>query len=233
MGEIVTREGVVFGAGGGRDLRCDVYAPAGLAAPAPALLLVHGGGWRGGERGMMRGYAERLVARGFVCVASEYRLTPESPWPAQIQDVNTALRWLVASAAELQIDAERIGAVGSSAGAHLVLLAAGAYGVAEFDRTDGVRTERNPIKAVCGIYPPTLFFVGEERSHGGTPARALLGEGATEAQARAAGPVRNTGLPSNAAAARHRRQGGAALGEPGDVRRTRKGRRPGRAAHVR
>jgi acetyl esterase/lipase len=183
---IALRERVVFGSGGGRDLRCDVYTPAGLSGTAPGLLLLHGGGWRMGEPAMLRGYAERLAGFGFVCVASEYRLTPESAWPAQIHDVREALRWVVANAAELQIDLKRLGAVGSSAGAHLALLAAGTHGLAEFGGGAG---GDNPIGAVCAIYPPTVFFAGSDRAHGGVPARALMGEAESAAASDAAGPL--------------------------------------------
>src|SRR5579884_3018970 len=91
--DVSVRDGVVFGTGGGRDLKCDIYAPPGPAMKAPAVLLLHGGGWRQGEPAMMRGYGLRLAAAGFVCVAPEYRLTGESPWPAQIHDVKAAIRW--------------------------------------------------------------------------------------------------------------------------------------------
>lgn len=187
--KIEVREGVEYGRGGGRPLVCDVYAPEGLAALAPALMLVHGGGWRGGSREMMRPFATRIAAEGYVCVAPEYRLTPESPWPAQIHDVKAALRWLRANAATLGVDPERIALQGSSAGAHLVLLAAGTPDFRPFDGDGGNAGVAQHVKAVVGIYPPTLMFVGDERVHGGTPARALMGDAADEESARLASPV--------------------------------------------
>jgi acetyl esterase/lipase len=142
-----------------------------------------------GNPAMFREQALRLARDGYMCIASEYRLTPESPWPAQIQDVKTALNWMLANADELHVDAARIGLVGRSAGAHLVLLAAGTHGVDEFEGSGGLGSERNPVAAVCGVFAPVAFYLGEDRSHGGTPARALMGDSATEAQARAAGPL--------------------------------------------
>ena len=104
------RKDVVYGSGGGRDLRCDIYSPAEAGPARPGVLLVHGGAWRGGERGIMAGYGTRLAAQGFVGVACEYRLTPESPWPAHIEDVKAALRWMRANAHELGVDSTKIAA---------------------------------------------------------------------------------------------------------------------------
>ncbi len=187
--DVSVRDGVVFGTGGGRDLKCDIYAPPGPAMKAPAVLLLHGGGWRQGEPAMMRGYGLRLAAAGFVCVAPEYRLTGESPWPAQIHDVKAAIRWLRAAHATLGVDERRIAALGSSAGAHLALLAAGTPDMPEFEGSGGSSGVSTALAAVVAIYPPTLFYPGEERSHGGTPARALMGDAAGEDVARAASPV--------------------------------------------
>ncbi len=103
-GRVTIEEGVVFGQGGGRDLRCDIFTPPGKPHDAPAVLLVHGGGWRSGDRSQLRGYGVLLGREGFVCVASEYRLTPASRWPAQLHDVKAAIRWMRANADRLGID---------------------------------------------------------------------------------------------------------------------------------
>src|SRR3954469_10716803 len=122
---VVDLRGPVGPEGGGRDLRCDVFRPPGDVANAPAVLLVHGGGWRSGDRSQLRGYGILLGREGYVCVASEYRLVQESPWPAQIEDVKTAIRWMRENAKQLGIDPSKIAVEGNSAGAHLALMAAG------------------------------------------------------------------------------------------------------------
>jgi acetyl esterase/lipase len=189
MGDVSVRVGVVYGSGGGRELRCDIYTPSALTEPAPGVVLLHGGGWRAGERGAMRGYGERLAKAGFVGVAPEYRLTPESAWPAQIHDVKAAIRWVRSNSAELGIDPERIALLGRSAGAHLALLAAGTEGVAEFEGDGGNAGVSSGGAAVVAVFPPTLFYMGEERTRGASPARALMGDAATEEAARLAGPL--------------------------------------------
>jgi acetyl esterase/lipase len=128
---VAIEEGIVVGIGGGRELKADVYLPpAGLANRA-GVLLVHGGGWRGGDRTQLRGYGILLGRVGYTCVACEYRLAPDNKWPAQIEDVRTAYDWMLAHTDDLGIDADRIAAEGNSAGAHLSLMLAGtAPGVA-------------------------------------------------------------------------------------------------------
>lgn len=178
---VAIEEAVVFGVGGGRDLACDVYTPPGGAENAPAVLIIHGGGWRSGDRSQLRGYALRLARAGYVCVASEYRLTPESPWPAQIHDVKAALRWMRANATELGLDPARIAVEGNSAGAHLALLVAGTEGVAEFEGEGGNPGVSTDVSVAIGIYAPTDFII----SGGG---RILVGDQGEDV-ARAASPI--------------------------------------------
>ena len=166
------KEDVVFGTGGHRDLRCDVYSPTGGGRRKPAVLLVHGGGWRRGDKTQLRGYGILLGRAGFVCVASEYRLVGESPWPAQIHDVKAALRWTRANADELGIDPDRIALEGNSAGAHLVLFAAGTVNDAAFDGLGGNPGVDTSMGAVIAVYPPTRFDY-HSRRHGGVPIEAL------------------------------------------------------------
>lgn len=92
----------------------------------PALVIVHGGGWAGGSKSvdvyqkMMVDYAHK----GYVTINVEYRLTGEAPFPACIEDVKCAVRWLRAHAEELNVDPDRIGSYGHSAGAHLSMMLA-------------------------------------------------------------------------------------------------------------
>ena len=90
---IEIEEGVAFGRGADRDLLCDIYTPR-SGANDTGVLMFHGGGWSRGDRGSMREPALALAAQGFVTVAPEYRLTTESPWPAQLHDVKAAIRWM-------------------------------------------------------------------------------------------------------------------------------------------
>jgi acetyl esterase/lipase len=123
------RRAVAYSAPPGfRPLELDLHTPAG--EPAPVVLFVHGGGWRLGTREVFvptwrdrrpRPF-HRLVAAGFAAASVDYRLTGEAVFPAQLDDVRAALRWLRTRAGELGVDATRIVAWGESAGAHLAAL---------------------------------------------------------------------------------------------------------------
>lgn len=152
---VTIEEGVVFGTGGGRELRCDIYTPPGRPANAPAVLLLHGGGWRQGDRTQLRGYGVLLGREGYVCVASEYRLVPEATWPALLHDVKAALRWMRANADRLGIDPDRIAVSGNSAGAHLALMLAGTAADATLEGEGGNAGIHSAVAAVVAIYPPT------------------------------------------------------------------------------
>jgi acetyl esterase/lipase len=181
------REDVVFGTGNGRDLLCDVYTPPDAGTRRPSVLLVHGGGWRGGDKMQLRGYGILLGRAGYLCVATEYRLVGESPWPAQIHDVKAALRWMRANAEGLGIDPDRIALEGNSAGAHLVLFAAGTPNVADYEGDGGNPGVDSSVGAVIAIYPPTRFHLGARR-HGAVPIEALS-DNPTAALAESASPV--------------------------------------------
>jgi acetyl esterase/lipase len=178
------RTDVVFGTGGGRDLRCDIYEPPASIKNGIGILLVHGGGWSGGDRTQLKGYGILLGRRGYLCVASEYRLTGEALWPAQIEDVKAAIRWMRANSASLGIDADRIVIEGNSAGGHLALVAAGTANLPAFEGAGGHPGLSTAVAAAMAFYPPTGL---ERRAWGGLP--ALFGAGAPAETLRTASPL--------------------------------------------
>lgn len=148
-------EGLVFGTGGGRQLRCDLYTPPSRPSSAPGVVLLHGGSWRTGDRSQLRGYGILLGMAGYVCMAAEYRLADAAAWPAQIEDVKAAIRWLRATAGQHGVDPDRIVAQGNSAGGHLALLAAGTPGLAELEGGGGNPGVPTDVAAALAVYPPT------------------------------------------------------------------------------
>lgn len=105
----------------------DIYLPKKRATdkPLPVVVFIHGGGWSGGDRKGYAGPAAGLAASGnYACVSVGYRLSGEVKWPNQIHDCKAAIRWIRGHAKELNIDPDKIGATGASAGGHLVSLLA-------------------------------------------------------------------------------------------------------------
>lgn len=188
-GRVTIEHGVTFGSGGGRELQCDVYTPPGGVTDAPAVLIVHGGGWNQGDRSQLAGYGILLGREGYLCVASEYRLTGESPWPAQIHDVKAALRWMRANHEQLGIDPTKIAITGNSAGGHLALFAAGTPNAREWEGDGGHEGAGTEVAAAMAFYPPTIFGEAFDEPRGAITASALLLDAATPEAAAAASPL--------------------------------------------
>ena len=115
---------VPFAQYGARKVHMDLFSPKGAETARPAIVVVHGGGWLKGDKTKFRALAISLAQRGYVTAAIEYRLGDEAHFPAAIHDCHAAVRYLRSHAKELKIDPRRIGAVGGSAGGHLVGLMA-------------------------------------------------------------------------------------------------------------
>ena len=117
------RQTEVFARPDGQELKLDFYRPAGApetgAAPRPCVVVIHGGGWEGGDRAQLAWWNPRLVARGYAVAAISYRLAPRWIWPAQRDDVLAALAFLKDRAGPLGIDPGRLVLFGRSAGGQL------------------------------------------------------------------------------------------------------------------
>ena len=141
------KESVTYARYGDRQLKMDIYRPEGSWGQLPAIVCIHGGGWAKGNRTNHAGLAQAIAARGFVTATISYRLTGESPFPAQIHDCKAAVRYLRSQATELGIDSNNIGAIGLSAGGHLTALLATTAEVAELEGQGGYPTFSSAIQA--------------------------------------------------------------------------------------
>lgn len=174
MSERVEIETVEVGQVGGRVLRADLFRP-----PTPngaGVLLVHGGSFINGDRNQLRGYGIALGRIGYTCLACEYRLAGEAIWPAQIDDVHTALAYLHDQATSLGVDPSRIVVSGHSAGGCLALLAAG--------------LGHRPVAATVAFYPPVDFLGEYARAMGAPQAMSfLLGDDVSETRLASLSPL--------------------------------------------
>ena len=145
-------EKVVYSKVGDRELLLDAFVPK-SEGQRPAILVVHGGAWKMGNRHQLRGYATELTKRGFVCFAIDYRLAPDHKFPAQIEDCRAAVKWIRQHADEYRVDSNRLGAIGYSAGGHLVSLL-GATGESPSESNGNIDTR---LQAVAAGGAPTDF----------------------------------------------------------------------------
>ena len=147
-----------FAAPDGQTLFADLHLPAAITEPVPAILWLHGGGWRSGNRRLGPDLSRFFAARGYVMVAVDYRLSGRAPFPAQIADVKTAIRWVRAIAPRHGIDGRRIGLWGASSGGHLAALA-GLTADGFFTPLDApYRGSSSAVQAVVDGYGPIDFL---------------------------------------------------------------------------
>ncbi|MAI34513.1 MAG: hypothetical protein CBE00_09730 [Planctomycetaceae bacterium TMED240] len=142
----------------GQTLLLDLYLPAlnnsddqGIVESGrgrPCIIFVHGGGWKGGDKKSAKQNAAWLVDHGFVVASINYRLTDTAQWPAQINDCYEAVRWVRRKSKTFGIDPDRIGAFGTSAGAHLAAL----MGTRIFPGKENVSSR---VQSVCDWFGPS------------------------------------------------------------------------------
>ncbi|HSK87952.1 MAG TPA: alpha/beta hydrolase [Anaerolineales bacterium] len=133
--------------------KMDVYFPE-AGGPWPVLAYAHGGAWMRGDKSEAAALARGLTAEGYLVVSINYRLYPAAKFPDMIEDVKCAIRFLRANAGEYNLDPKRIGAIGASAGAHLVSLLGTADESAGFDVGEYL-DQSSRVQAVIAMAPPT------------------------------------------------------------------------------
>jgi acetyl esterase/lipase len=161
---------MVYGQGGGVDLHAFVAYPKKSTGLLPAIIEIHGGGWIHG--GPSEGTAVWIATHGYFCASIEYRLDNVAKWPAQIEDCKLAVRWLRANAAKYNVDPNRIGVFGGSAGGHLVACLATMADQKQYD-VGAYPGVSSAVQAVADYFGPTDFVTPGNYS----PAAINLTEG--------------------------------------------------------
>jgi acetyl esterase/lipase len=144
------REGLTYGPNERNDL--DLFLPKDDGKSLrPAVIVIHGGAWRSGDKRQLRNLAELFARRGYVAAAINYRLAPKWSYPAQLDDCQRAVRWLRKNAKEFRVDPKRFGAAGASAGGHLALLL-GTREVRDDSDPDlkGISSKVQCVLSICG-----------------------------------------------------------------------------------
>jgi acetyl esterase/lipase len=146
--------------------KLDVYLPDEGEGPFPVILSIHGGAFKSGDKGdgqvtpMLEG-----LKRGYAVVSINYRLSGEAIWPAQINDVKAAVRWVRANATQYKLNAEKIAAWGGSAGGHLSAMSGTSGNVRELeDLSLGNSDQSSTVQAVVDWFGPTDFLKMDEHA---------------------------------------------------------------------
>ena len=154
-GEVKLEKDVTYGTALEVTLKMDVFQPSGFTGKRPGIVLIHGGGFIAGDKSFYLPMGKKFAEKGYVAFSLNYRLAPKHHYPAQVDDVQRAVRWIRAHAETYNLDLERIGALGDSAGGYLVAM------LGTRDTRDNSDTElakfSSRVQCVVDLYGPTDF----------------------------------------------------------------------------
>lgn len=153
---IVVERDVVYSTVNGYQLTLDIAYRKDLKSPVPAIVHIHGGGWRGGNKNSDK--AKIFAEHGFVGISINYRLSGIAKFPEGVHDCKTAIRWVRARAEQYNINPNRIGVTGSSAGGHLSALLGTAGGDKYLEGTGDYLDYSSYVQAVVDHFGPTDFL---------------------------------------------------------------------------
>jgi acetyl esterase/lipase len=154
--EVTLEKAIEYANPDNQHLQLDLARPATGAGPFPAVLCIHGGGFRAGNREHWDNACRDYAAHGYVAVTITYRLAPKYPFPAAVEDSKAAVRWLRLNAAKYGIDANKIAVQGDSAGGHLTQFLAVTNNVHDFDG-DQNPGPHSTVQCAVAYYGPCDF----------------------------------------------------------------------------
>lgn len=154
---VIWTEGIEYSNPDEQHLQLNLARPKIGNGPFPAIICIHGGGFRAGKRDGYDGLCLRLAERGYVAATITYRLAPKYQFPAAVHDTKAAVRWMRANAKTYNIDPARIGVTGGSAGGHLAQFLAVTAHVPEFEGNGGNPDQSSAVTCVVNVYGPSDF----------------------------------------------------------------------------
>ena len=154
---ILFESGIEYANPDDQHLQLNIARPKNSDHLLPCVLCIHGGGFRAGNRDGYNPLLIKWANRGYVAVSTSYRLAPRYQFPAAIFDVKAAVRWLKANAGAYQIDPDRIGVTGDSAGGHLAQFLGVTADIKRFEGDEGNYAQSTRVACVVNRYGPSDF----------------------------------------------------------------------------
>ena len=140
---------IVYNSLDSRELHLDAYYKKGKK-PQPAVILIHGGGWKSGNKSQMKIFAQEIASKGYSCFSIEYRLSPEAQFPAAIFDVKNAIKYIKANAKKFNVNPDKVAVLGCSSGGQMAALIGTTNNNLEFESPSGIN-ENASVQAIIDL----------------------------------------------------------------------------------
>ena len=163
---IESKKDIIYAKIGERALLLDAFYPKKKNKKlSPAIIIIHGGGWRTGNKNQHNALAQRLADLGYVCFLPEYRLSTEALFPAAVHDLKASIRWVRTNAKMYQVDTNKIATLGFSAGGQLSALLGSTAHLGDFEGMEGNQNHSSKVNAVIDI-DGILAFIHPDSGEG-------------------------------------------------------------------
>ncbi len=140
---------IVYNSLDSRELHLDAYYKK-EKKPQPAVILIHGGGWKSGNKSQMKIFAQEIASKGYSCFSIEYRLSPEAQYPAAIFDVKNAIKYIKANAKKFNVYPDKVAVLGCSSGGQMAALIGTTNNNLEFESPSGIN-ENASVQAIIDL----------------------------------------------------------------------------------
>ena len=174
---VAAQENIVYARYEKRELHLDLFSPRKKANTLyPGVILIHGGGWRSGNRQMEWPMAQHMAAHGYVAATVEYRLSVEAVYPAGIHDLKAAIRWMRANASKLSINPDKIAVYGCSAGGELAAFLGTTGDMNKFEGSSGYPEYSSRVQSVIDVDGVVDFTAPAESAKDDDPKKPSAGK---------------------------------------------------------
>jgi acetyl esterase/lipase len=168
---VLEKKEIVYSKINDRELHLDAYY---TSQKKPAIVILHGGGWKSGNKSQMETFAQEMASKGFSCLTIEYRLSQEAKYPAGIFDVKKAIQFIKINAKKFNADTTKIAILGCSSGGQMAALIGSTNNNSIFENNDASQKITSNVQAIVDI-DGILAFKHPESEEGTTAGLWLAG----------------------------------------------------------